>query len=185
MLIYSHGRERLNLYAGRSLLSKRKKKFEQWYFKRKETGNILLRSLRSVDRSYFLLLKMVFIPQFNCYSKVVCNDFCNPIKIKAEKFRWLIIIALNNKILDFSGKLLLSVLKTFFPQVILWRIFFTSPSNFSLPSIFTPRYFTPVDSAILSISIFRILFVNLFLVLNTIYSVIVCSPLTGSLRKNR
>ena len=39
------------LYAGRSLLSKRKKYLQQWYFKRKETGSILLRSLRSVDRS--------------------------------------------------------------------------------------------------------------------------------------
>ena len=34
------------LYAGRSLLSKRIKYFEQRYFKRKETGSILLRSLR-------------------------------------------------------------------------------------------------------------------------------------------
>ena len=64
------------LYAGRSLLNKRIKYFEQRYFKRKETGIILLRSLRSVDRSYLLLLKMDFIPQF--------NDFCNPIRIRAE-----------------------------------------------------------------------------------------------------
>ena len=72
------------LNAGRSLLSKRKKYFEQCYFKRKETGSILLRSLRSVDRSYFHLLKMDFIPQFSCFSKVVGNDFCNFIKIRAD-----------------------------------------------------------------------------------------------------
>ena len=56
------------LYAGRSLLSKQKKYFEQRYFKRKETGSILLRSLRSVDRSYFLLVKMDSTPQFICFS---------------------------------------------------------------------------------------------------------------------
>ena len=72
------------LYARRSLLSKRKKYFEQGYFKRKKTGNILLRSLRSVDRSYSLLPKMVYISQFKCFSKAVSNDFCNPIKIKRK-----------------------------------------------------------------------------------------------------
>ena len=48
---------------------------------------------------------------------------------------------------------------------------FTSPSNFSLLSIITPRYFTLFDSALISLSTFRTVFFNLFLVLNTIYSV--------------
>ena len=61
--------------------------------------------------------------------------------------------------------------KIFIQQAILWRIFFTSPLNFSLLSIITPRYFTLFDSAIHSLSTFRTVFVNLFLVLNTIYSV--------------
>ena len=123
MLSYSHGRERFNFISSKSLLSKRKKYFKQWYFKRKDTGNIFLQSLRSVDRSHFLLLKMVFISRFNCFFEVVSNDFCNPIRIRAEKCIWLITIALSNKTFVFSGKLLLSVFKTFIPQVILWRIF--------------------------------------------------------------
>ena len=115
------------LSAGGSLLSKRKSILSNDIFKRKETGNILLQRLRSVDRSYFPLLKIVFITQFNCYSEVVSNDFCNPIKIKAEICRWIITIELGNKIFVFPGKLLLSVFKTFIPHAILWRIFFTSP----------------------------------------------------------
>ena len=84
LLFHSHGRERFNFIYWKIVAEKAKKKFfEQIYFKRKENGNIFLRNLRSVDR-YFLLLKMVFISQFNCFSKVVSNDFCNPIKIKAE-----------------------------------------------------------------------------------------------------
>ena len=53
----------------------------------------------------------------------------------------------------------------------LWRTFSTSPSNWSSLSIITPTYFTLFDSTILSLSIFRTVFVNLLLVLNTIYSV--------------
>ena len=114
---------------------------------------------------------MDFVPQFNCFSKVVSNDFCKPIRIRAKSCRWLITIALSNNTFIFSGNFLLSVFKTIIPQAILWRIFFTSPSNFSLLSIITPRYFTLSDSAILSLSTFKTVVVNLFLVLNTMYFV--------------
>ena len=88
---------------------------------------------------------MIFVPQFNCFSKVVSTDFCSTIKFKGEYCRWL--IALSNKIFVFSGKLLLSVFIIFIPQANLWRIFFISPSSFILLSIITPSYFTLFDSA--------------------------------------
>ena len=81
-LFYSHGRENLNMLEDRCSVSENF--LSNDILRKKKTGNILLRSLRSVERSYFLLIKKNIFPPFNCFYKVVSNDICNAIKIKAE-----------------------------------------------------------------------------------------------------